>query len=106
MFSIRKKNKLVHGNNNNVVADCIKEYIGLNQANFDVFIRAARDYAVQSCLDNIDSLNYGLENKLISGKPYTMSELYEQAIHAEKAFAAGIQWALQHTKRISNKNVQ
>jgi hypothetical protein len=97
MFLIKKKNKFDR-RNTKAVATCIKKYVGLNQGNFDIFSRAAKDYAVQSCLDNIASLNYGIENKLISGKPYTMSELYEQAIQAEKAFTAGIQWALRHTK--------
>jgi len=103
MFLITSKKRSNHGHNN-VVANNLKEYIGLNHANPNAFTRAARDYAVQSCLDNIASLNYGIENKLISGKPYTMSELYEQAIHAEKAFTAGIQWAFQHSKPTNCKN--
>jgi hypothetical protein len=104
MLSIISKKGSNHKNNNNEVADYIKDYLGLNRPNLNIFIQSAKDYAVQSCMDNIASLNYGLDNKLISGKPYTMSELYEQAIHAEKAFTAGVQWAFQHMKSGNNEN--
>ena len=98
MLSIRSKNTSNHRNSDTAVVDYIKNYLGLNRPNLNIFIQAAKDYAVQSCMDNIASLNYGLDNKLISGKPYTMAELYEQAIYAEKAFTAGMRWAFQYMK--------
>ena len=104
MFSTRSKRRSNLGSKGTAVAQYLKAYLGLNPPNHDILIQAAKDYAVQSCMDNIASLNYGLDNKLISGKPYTMSELYEQAIHAEKAFTAGIQWAFQHAKPIKENN--
>ncbi len=98
MFLTIPKRRSKTGNKDTAIAQYIKAHLGLNRPNRDILIQAAKDYAVQSCMDNIASLNYGLDNKLISGKPYTMSELYEQAIHAEKAFTAGIQWAFQNMK--------
>jgi len=81
----------------------IRDYIGINRGNNDIFTQAAKDYAVNFCVNNIESLKYGLENKLISGKPYKMSDLYEQASYTENAFMAGIRWALQYVKTIKER---
>ncbi len=91
MLSFRPK----QNNDPSAAASYIGEYIGINRSKYDPISQAAKEYAVNSCMSNIASLKYALDNKLISGKPYTMSELYEQAIYAEKAFLAGVAWASQ-----------
>ncbi len=92
MWSPRSRQK----KNVSTAMDYVKDFIGLNGRNHNAITKAAKEYTVRSCTDNIASLQYGLDNKLISGRPYTMSELYEQAIYTERAFSAGVQWALQH----------
>ena len=91
MISFRPK----QNNNPSAAASYIGQYLDINRSNYDPISQAAKEYAVNSCMNNIASLKYALDNKLISGKPYTMSELYEQAIYAEKAFLAGVEWASQ-----------
>jgi hypothetical protein len=100
MLSVQLKKSLNWKANRVATPDYIKDYIGINRGNYDVLTQAAKEYAVKSCIDNIESLKYGLENKLISGKPYTMSELYEQAIYTERAFTAGVEWAFQYVEAI------
>lgn len=96
MLSLRPKQKINCKDSIPAAMGYIKDYIGINGGNNDAIARAAKEYTVRSCTDNITSLQYGLDNKLISGRPYTMSELYEQAIYTERAFLAGVQWAFQH----------
>jgi hypothetical protein len=103
MLSVRPKQKLNRQVSSAATVGYIKDYMGISRGKYDVFTQAAKEYAVKSCMDNIASLKYGLDNKLISGKPYTLSELYEQAIYAERAFTAGIQWALQYFKNRERK---
>ncbi len=95
--------RLNQKNDNLAKAGYIQDYLGVNKAAYDVFTQAAKEYAVKSCMDNIASLQYGLDNKLISGKPYKMAELYEQAIYAERAFAAGIKWTFQYINNQKRK---
>ncbi len=90
-------------NNSLAAVGYIQDYLGVNKATYDVFTQAAKEYAVKACMDNIASLQYGLDNKLISGKPYKMAELYEQAIYAERAFAAGVKWAFQYLNNQKRK---
>ena len=92
MLSLRSRQK----KNVSTAMDYMKDFIGINGRNHNAITKAAKEYTVRSCTDNINSLQYGLDNKFISGRPYTMSELYEQAIYTERAFLAGVQWALQH----------
>ena len=101
MFRARKKT--LNSKPNKITAPkYLEEYIGLDKTH-DVFTRAAKEYAVNSCVANMESLKYGIENHLISAEPYKMSELYEQAICAEKAFAAGAQWAFQNLNSIEKQ---
>ena len=99
MLSIKPYKKLLSKNNRIATIDHIKDYISVKRGNYNICTQAAKDYAVKSCMDNIESLKYGLENKLISGRPYTLSELYEQAIYAERAFTAGVHWAFQYVRK-------
>jgi hypothetical protein len=101
MFRARKKT--LNSKPNRITAPkYLEQYIGLDKTH-DVFTRAAKEYAVNSCVANMESLRYGIENHLISAEPYKMSELYEQAICAEKAFTAGAQWAFQNLNSIEKQ---
>jgi hypothetical protein len=96
MLSAKLKKRLNRNVNGLSSMGSIKDRLDVKKDACDVFTLAAKEYAVKSCMDNIASLQYGLDHKLISGKPYKMSELYEQAIYAERAFTAGVRWALQY----------
>ena len=99
MLSLRPKQKINGKENVSAAAGYIKDYIGINGGTGDTIARAAKEYTVRSCTQNMASLQYGLDNKLISGRPYTMSELYEQAIYTERAFLAGVHWAFERVDR-------
>ena len=99
-MSVKVQQKLSWGSNSLAKPEYIRDYVGINKGKYDIFTRAAKEYTVTSCAENIESLRYGIENKLISGKPYKMSDLYEQAIYTEKAFTAGVRWVFQYIKTV------
>ncbi len=99
----RSGKNTLNGKPNRITAPrYLEEYLGLNKTH-DIFARAAKEYAVNSCVENMESLRYGIENHLISAEPYKMSELYEQALCAEKAFTAGAQWAFRNMNSIQKQ---
>jgi hypothetical protein len=105
MLSIRSKRGINSTDKSCITSGYLKDYIAITSGNNDIFSQAAKDYAVKSCMDNIASLKFGLDNKLISGKPYKMAELHEQAIYAERAFTAGVQWAFRYVGTIKKAKI-
>lgn len=96
MVSSKKQKRFSWGADSEATPDYIREYVSIGaQEDDNEVAQAAREYAANSCIEDLEAQRYWLINKLSTGKPYKMSDLYDQAIYSRKGFEAGALWGLQ-----------
>jgi hypothetical protein len=81
--------------NSIATSEYLRDYVGVDKEITDPVIKAAKEFAVRSCADNIEAHKSCLENHCYIGNPHKMRDMYDQAIYTEAGFKAGARWAVE-----------